>query len=658
VQSVARDPAKGSVGVKLVRGPFISLGPHPLHVDHPDLLPQLCDRLRTQSPGRLLAADLFSGAGGLSLGLARAGIDVVLGVDHYKEAVKTHAHHFPGLSVDWDLADADAIERVVSLMSRSSIDVLCGGPPCQPFSKAGRSKIRHRVRIGERDPHDQRRDLWRSFIEVVRLARPKAVIMENVPDMALDREMFIFRSIVQELETAGYSVHTRIADTSQYGVPQFRHRLIIVALADGVSFDWPDPVRGQVSLWNAIGDLPEVKGGWRPDGGANGWIPYDSRPFTSFQAAMREGGPQEEHGKLFDHITRPVREDDAEAFDLMDSSTKYSDLPQNLKRYRDDIFDDKYKRLDEDALSRTITAHIAKDGYSYIHPRQPRTLTVREAARIQTFPDWYRFSGGPTAAFKQIGNAVPPELGFHLATAVLESLDRGAPARLSSIEIADQLAGWFDSAPMISMPWLRGATRWQALVSGMLLLRCPPSQIRDAWPIVARWRRPEQTQAESAILTSLGALLGRSVQARRVRELANELREEGSLIDDDDAIASIHGLSRNAAELCVLAAPPDNEVEGEQPIIAAQSSLRVAARYLGQSVDRQNRLTDGRLALARMVGAGVSSRSAQLAIIEIAHTICRSEEPACDLCPLAATCVEAARRAVDGMLAPRPPLGV
>ena len=114
------------------------------------------------------------------------------------------------------------------------------------------------------------------------------------------------------------------------------------------------------------------------------------------------------------------------AFEHLDTKTRYSDLPEELKRYRDDIFDDKYKRLDADDLSRTITAHIAKDGYWYIHPEQNRTLTVREAARIQTFPDHFRFAGAPTAAFRQIGNAVPPRLGRAIGAAVAEVLASGA----------------------------------------------------------------------------------------------------------------------------------------------------------------------------------------------------------------------------------------
>lgn len=593
--------------------------------------------MRIERPERLLAADLFCGAGGLSLGLAQAGIDVVLGVDHYAQAVETHAHHFPGLSVDWDLADVDVIEKVSRVMTECAIEVLCGGPPCQPFSKAGRSKIRHRVRMHERDPHDQRRDLWRSFLEVVRLAKPRAVIMENVPDMALDREMFIFRSIVQELEDAGYAVESRIIDTSQYGVPQFRQRLVIVALAEAKKFGWPEPVQERVSLWNAIGDLPPVEGGWRK----NNWMTYEGPPITTFQNRMRAGVPEVDRDRVSDHMTRAVRDDDARAFALMDSNTKYSDLPVELKRYRDDIFDDKYKRLDENGLSRTITAHIAKDGYWYIHPRQARTLTVREAARIQTFPDWYRFAGPPTSAFKQIGNAVPPALGRHLAQAVIDSLRRGVACTSSSSATARALAHWFESEPKLSMPWLRDATRWQVLVATTLLARGTRSQVRDAWPIIATWPTPADSVAHQDALASLGNVLRKKALAHRVRGAALALEANDGVLPDDEAIVEVQGVPRAAAELAVLAVPPADEVQGEQPIIASLPALRVAARFYAQPVDRKNRLSDGRVAIARMIGGGVDSRSAQLAIIEIANAICHSVEPACSRCPLSGTCAQA-----------------
>src|SRR5690606_36475285 len=180
--------------------------------------------------GALLAADFFSGAGGLSLGLEQAGFKVILSADHEPFAIRTHAHHFGGMSVDWDLADPKVVERVSELVVAAGIDLVAGGPPCQPCSEAGRSMLRYRVQAGLRDPHDERRDLWRSFLEIVERSRPKAVLIENVPDMALDREMFIFRSMVEELEHIGYSVEERVVDAWRYGVPQFRQRLLLVAL--------------------------------------------------------------------------------------------------------------------------------------------------------------------------------------------------------------------------------------------------------------------------------------------------------------------------------------------------------------------------------------------------------------------------------------------
>lgn len=198
-----RAPRPRSYGVKLVRGPFVRLPEHPDACADESELKEYVRRLRTKFPTSVLGADLFCGAGGLSLGLERAGFRMVLAADHDTEAVETHRNLFGGLKVDWDLSAADNIERVASLMKTLGIQLLAGGPPCQPFSKAGRSMIRHCVREGLRAPHDERRDLWQSFVEVVRLAQPRAVVMENVPDMALDREMFILRSVVHELESLG-----------------------------------------------------------------------------------------------------------------------------------------------------------------------------------------------------------------------------------------------------------------------------------------------------------------------------------------------------------------------------------------------------------------------------------------------------------------------
>src|SRR5215470_18070367 len=228
----APEEAAGSkYRVRLVRGPFVQLPPHPEECDEDGFLAYAA-RLRAQ--GHRLAADLFSGAGGLSLGLESAGYRVVLGIDRDREATETHRHHFGGLTLDWDLGKPERIARVANLVKAAGIELLAGGPPCQPFSRAGRSKIRHRILNGFADPSEERRDLWRSFLEVVTTALPQAVVMENVPDMALDKDMFILRAMVHELESIGYTVEERVVDTSQYGVPQFRQRLILVALRDRV----------------------------------------------------------------------------------------------------------------------------------------------------------------------------------------------------------------------------------------------------------------------------------------------------------------------------------------------------------------------------------------------------------------------------------------
>ncbi|TCM39650.1 DNA cytosine methyltransferase [Kribbella sp. VKM Ac-2568] len=627
------------MGVKLVRGPFVRLEPHPEHCTTEESYLELCDRLRKKS-GQLLAADLFAGAGGLSHGLEQSGMRVVLAADHDTEALETHRHHFGGLMVDWDLGDPRVVEKVAHLVKKGGVDVLAGGPPCQPFSKAGRSGIRHRVRQGLREPIDQRRDLWRSFLEVVRLAGPSAVIMENVPDMALDREIFILRTMVLELEQMGYAVEERIVDTWRYGVPQFRQRLILVALRDRQVFEWPAETEKKVTVSNAISDLPPVAGGWRPAGGAEGWAEYDG-PVTEFQKAMRRQVDPDAHKKVYDHITRPVREDDAVAFELLGSNMRYSELPDELKRYRDDIFDDKYKRLDGDDLSRTITAHIAKDGYWYIHPVQNRTLTIREAARLQTFPDHFRFAGPPSAAFRQIGNAVPPRLGAVIGAGIQEALGRGQRADFTSEELAASLAAWFQATEHLFLPWLKAENRWQVLMAERLLDRAPTTSINSLWPLLQRWKSPRDVADHQEELLMMGGWIGREGRASAVGQIATALTGRGEPPLDDATVrqlATERLVTEAEADLASLVVPEGAADDGEEPVLVTKGVLRVAARFVGETIDRRNRKTDGRLAVARMIGYGFASRQAHLALIELASDICGPTEPACDRCPLSRAC--------------------
>jgi DNA (cytosine-5)-methyltransferase 1 len=626
---------RGAYGVRLVRGPFVRLPAHPHACADEEEFLRYAARLRDD--GVRLAADLFSGAGGLSLGLEAAGFRVVLGADHDPESVETHRHHFGGLTLNWDLGDPDRVQKIAHLVRRSGITLLAGGPPCQPFSKAGRYMIRHRVRTGQRDPRDERRDLWRSFMEVIRLARPAAVIMENVPDMALDREMFILRTLVHELETLGYAVEERAVDTWRYGVPQFRQRLILIALDGERGFEWPPETPGKVTVWNAIGDLPEVEGGWRPDGGADGWSEY-AGPLTSYQKRMRNRTGSEDEGRVFDHITRPVRDDDRRAFEVMNTGTSYADLPEDSKRYREDIFRDKYKRLDENGLSRTITAHIAKDGYWYIHPRQSRTLTVREAARLQTFPDRFRFAGPPSAAFRQIGNAVPPLLGEHLGAAIVGCLEAPGPPGPATRTVAAALARWFTGLERRTVPWLVATTRWQVISAEILLDRIAPQQARHMWPLLQRWTQPVATLNAEAELLEILRWTGREARAGRILEIAGHVVGAPDLLEDDEQIHSIPGVFESVADLAVLVVPTAGADESEEPVLAGRGVLRVAARVTGEAVDKRNRLTDGRLAVARMVGYGDDARGAHLGLIELAASLCRPVDPLCRECPLQEVC--------------------
>lgn len=637
---------KGKVQVRLVRGPFLKLAPHPHAVETDKELLALARTIK-----KPLAADLFCGAGGLSLGLAQAGFEVILGIDHDDDSLETHRAYHPGLSLKCDLGDENEVDRVAGLIKKAGIRLIAGGPPCQPFSRAGRSMVRELVRTGRRPHHDHRRDLWESFLAVIEQAEPDAVLMENVPDMALDRGMVILRTMTERLESLGYSVEERVINTAKFGVPQYRHRLIMVALRDGTAFRWPDEAAARVTVENAIGDLPPVEGGWRPDNGdgedkvGSGWATY-SGPITDFQKRARDGVGRTAADRVYDHITRPVREDDALAFAQMDSTTRYSDLDPELKRYRDDIFDDKYKRLDPNDVSRTITAHIAKDGYWYIHPFQDRTITVREAARLQTFPDWFRFAGAPTAAFRQIGNAVPVALGRILGEAILRSLREATAAAISTRELSQTLATWLATTPPVHLPWLEAVSRWQVIQAELLWDRIGDEQAVRAWQAIRNLTTPEETLDAMPLIRRLAGQWNRAKRCDELEQAARYFSANPELLHPDvpfDSLTEAPFVTTAIADMACRIVPG----ETEDPVLVSHGLLRVAARYQGLNVDRQNKMSDGRLAIARMIGAGDSSHDAHLALFELAAGHCGITSLDCAHCPLEKTCVTAANSYVQ-----------
>jgi len=588
-----------------------------------------------------IAVDLFAGGGGLSLGLEDAGFLVGLAADHDTWSVHTHAANFRGLSVAADLFDPEAEESLTAMLCDADVALVAGGPPCQPFSRAGRNAIRFLVSEGRRKAYDDRRDLWQVWLRIVLAVRPRAVLLENVPDLALGDGFRVVRRIVDALQEAGYETHLDIVEAPEYGVPQHRERLILVALRDQVrAFSWPQPA-DRVNIWQAIGDLPALR-----DGTGDTVLPYRKRTLTPFQERARAGLDDEERNLVRDHVTRPVRDDDREAFRLMGPNTRYSELPEHLKRYRDDTFDDKYKRHGKDELSRSITAHIAKDGYWYIHPTELRTLTVREAARLQTFPDHYRFAGNRTHQFRQIGNAVPPLLAERIGRSVLVALGLREPEKpaVRSLgqtvppvhfptavlrEARDSLDEWADR-DRAGAPWRHASDPWAALVSSVMVT----GRADDATVGIALWKFPTPGDLTEETLEDAGIPKGSTRAIRRLMPAADAWRADQETVPedgDDPWWAAVKLMPAEADRFGCVAF-------GDDVILTTTAPLRVAARVFGRRVDKVDRLTDGRLALAELVGGGDMAAGRMAAIAAIGRAVCTIDEPSCGECPLRVLC--------------------
>ncbi len=642
------------------RGVVVEPTPHPSGISSLEELLEAAPARR--SDGRPLVADLFCGCGGLSLGAEAVGFVPVLGVDHDEFALRTWRSLFPGLGIDLDLSRPEVVREVGAVLRDVEIDMIVGGPPCQPFSRAARSLIRSLIDSGLREEYDERRDLWRSFLEIVETAEPRVVLMENVPELALGGNADILRTIVSRLETAGYGVATRVVATSDHGVPQYRQRAIIVGLREGdrpIHFDWPTKVR-RTTLWDAIGDLPPIEPGWNRLGPDEAdMYEFDGQP-SELTSWLRQGLVGEESHLVRDHVTRAVREDDLEIFRSMDGRTKYSDIDASLKRYRDDIFDDKYKRLDEDKPSRSITAHLAKDGYWYIHPRQDRTLSIREAARVQTFPDRVRFAGPPSASLRQIGNAVPPLAAKSLIEAAVRSIEAGRTAT-STQDVSFSLAEHFHDAARggnLSPPWLTpGTSAWQVVQAELLSPRGDDSLAGAVYLAVSRFSVPEQTLRESQRLEAIFGTSRLAGRLRRVVRAAEWYVESGIDTDFTDPVSIARNpfVPRTVADLAALVAHDDD------PVLATSGTLRVAARFSGRPVDAINRNSDGRLEVARMIGGSLTdpgtARSALLGLIDLASTRCVTGRPRCGGCPLVDLCATGAEVEHDVTLGPADEIG-
>jgi len=376
--------------------------------------------------------DLFCGAGGMSLGFQNAGCEILGGIDKNPHAIRTHHRNFPNSQLKLAAKPIESITDLSELgLQPGEVDILIGGPPCQVFSVVGKGKMRS---LGKDIENDIRNFLYEDFIRFLEYYKPYFFVIENVNYLRNHR---IFPILIGDLEKGlhkkdcdypGYDISSKILVASDYGVPQIRKRLFIVGRRKDLNLDFEFPeanTASPVSVGEAIEDLPELTS-----------IPLslkrkNTAPRQSDSATHYKCLPESEYQKLMrsksdktvmNHLCRAHNDKDLYIFNIMPQGGKYKNIPDELKRYNDKIFEDKYRRLESHKPSWTLTAHMQKDCLAYIHPTQTRSISVREAARLQSFPDHFVFDAPMTRMFELVGNSVPPLLAEAIAKPIVEQV--------------------------------------------------------------------------------------------------------------------------------------------------------------------------------------------------------------------------------------------
>ena len=376
---------------------------------------------RSPRTSKLTFVDLFSGAGGLSLGFEYAGFEPVYAADHDEASVATYRFNRPSMATD----AIECVDLSGSLKKMTGIDLLIGGPPCQGFSNANRQAM----------PVDKRNSLYRAFIDGVATYSPRLVVLENVPGIARSRQV-----IQRDFAQVGFIVEPFLVDAANLGLPQRRKRLFWLGVPDtsmaprlfaqfAASLD-SRPWDGSFTLTDAIGSLPALERQSRPN--STGYeSPSTGYMLTPWQAPIPNAfevlvNRNRSITWLFNHKSKYLNDRDALIYErLTPGETSNADWFSEVDPYptRRHIFKDKFSRLTWDEPARTMTAHMYYDCHMYIHPTQARGLTPREAARIQGFPDDYLFLGYPNEWYRQIGNAVSPIVAEVVGQAVVDVLD-------------------------------------------------------------------------------------------------------------------------------------------------------------------------------------------------------------------------------------------
>ena len=403
--------------------------------------------------------DIFAGAGGLSEGFQRNGYIPVAHVEMKKEAcltLKTRECFYylkkhgriedyknylrreitrdelyamvpetvlnsvinETMSEEGMPALFDRIDQLMEVQGIENIDVLVGGPPCQAYSLVGRARSKTNM-VG-----DPRNYLYMLYCEVLEKYRPKIFVFENVPGLLTANGGSYFDDMRERFRKAGYFLEYRILNSKEYGVLQNRRRVIVIGWREGTDFTYPelDKKEQKYLVDDLFSDLPYIE-------------PGESRNVYKCKSTeyLRESGIRTEDDILTLHQARANLERDRkiyrqviEAWNNGQKRLKYTELPEELCTHNNrTAFLDSFKVVAKDMpYAQTMVAHISKDGHYFIHPdiKQARSISVREAARIQSFPDNYFFEGGRTASFLQIGNAVPPLMASAIAKKLKEQL--------------------------------------------------------------------------------------------------------------------------------------------------------------------------------------------------------------------------------------------
>jgi len=342
---------------------------------------------------KLKAIDLFSGCGGFSYGFQQAGFHIQLGVDNTEIALKTFKlNHEDSATMLLDLHLNESIDKIVKATEKNDIDVIIAGPPCQGFSLTGSRKM-----------NDERNSLFQAVFKLAKRIRPKAIIIENVPGLLRLYQGKAAKQIQEECAKLNFTCNPKLLFAPDYGVPQIRKRVFFVALRNDIgTFEFPEPKLNKenyIGCSDAIGDLPNLVFDLGSEESK-----YDKKAFSKYQKTMRNGNKT-----LKNHIGTKHTDHVINVISQVPEGGNHKDLPPGVGDSRK--FNEAWTRYHSQKPSKTIdTGHR-----NHFHYKWNRVPSVRENARLQSFPDEFVFLGTKTQQYRQVGNAVPPLLGKILA---------------------------------------------------------------------------------------------------------------------------------------------------------------------------------------------------------------------------------------------------